>query len=117
MSLHVADEPWDGEWGPGEVHAAFKEQVAACTRNDPVPTLERLSEATAVPAATLARYALVRWCAEGSESLLALGPRTVEGLWTVIAEAEDTGTDDARLAAYEALRGRISWLRAPLTEG
>jgi hypothetical protein len=65
----------------------------------------------------LARYALVKWTAEGSEALLALGPRTVERLWDVVREAEEAGTNAARLDAFEQLRQMLSWLRAPLDEG
>jgi hypothetical protein len=39
-------------------------------------------------------------------------------MWTTVEEAETTGTDAARLEAYDVLRQMISWLRVPLdTEG
>ena len=38
----------------------------------------------------------------------------VHRLWAVVEEAEETGTDTARLEAYEQLRQMISWLRLPL---
>lgn len=34
-----------------------------------------------------------------------------------VARAEATGTDEARLAAYEELRGLLRWLAAGLDEG
>ena len=111
---HIADRPWDGSWSGDDPHGTFKAQVAEYTRNDPVPTLAALSEETGVPVDALARYALVRWCAEGSEALLQLGPRAVENLWAAVSEAEADGSDAAKLAAYERLKGQVSWLRAPL---
>ncbi|MGH3665190.1 MAG: DUF6027 family protein, partial [Egibacteraceae bacterium] len=100
-------EPWQGEWAGDDPHAAFKRQVAEYTRNDPLPTFERLSAETGVPVGALLRYALVRWTSEGSEALLALGSKTVERLWAVVQEAEADGSDDARLAAYARLRGML----------
>jgi hypothetical protein len=37
-------------------------------------------------------------------------------LWEPIEVAEDTGTDVARLAAYDKLREMIEWLRCPLVQ-
>ena len=110
-------ERYDGSWPPDDPDANFKREVAERTRLDPMPTLERLSEGTGVPVGSLARYALVRWVSEGSEALLALGPATVERMWAHVEAAEAEGTDAARLAAYDALRQMVSWLRLPLEEG
>ena len=112
--MHIADTPWEGTWEPDDPHAAFKAQVAEYTRNDPLTTLENLSRGTGVPVDVLARYALVRWCAEGSETMLQLGPRTVNELQQTIVVAEEADTDAARLAAYDELKGRIAWLHAGL---
>jgi hypothetical protein len=38
----------------------------------------------------------------------------VHRLWAVVQEAEESGTDTARLGAYERFRQMISWLRLPL---
>jgi hypothetical protein len=46
--------------------------------------------------------------------LLELGPQAINKLASFVDEAEATGTDDARLAAYDALRQFIEWLRYPL---
>jgi hypothetical protein len=110
----VDDRPWKGEWADDDPDANFKREVVESTRADPVPTLEQLSASTGVPVRALARYALVKWAAEGSETLLALGPRTVQRLWAAVEAAEAEGTAAARLEAYETLRALLSWLRAPL---
>lgn len=112
----VALERYLGSWEPGDPHANFKRAVAEYTRADPLTTLRNLSASTGVPVGALARYALVRWTAEGSEALLSLGPRTVERMWDVVAAAEEAGTEQARLAAFGVLREMLSWLRAPLHE-
>lgn len=108
--------PWTGSWGPDDPDANFKAEVAAYSRADPRPTLEGLSARTGVPVAALARYALVKWGAEGSEALLALGPGTVTRLADAIDAAEATGTDAARLEAYAVVRDLVGWLRAGLDQ-
>ena len=110
-------EAYVGPWDADDPDANFKREVAEYTRVDPLETLTALSAGTGIPVGALVRYVLVKWAAEGSEALLALGPRTVERLWGVVAEAEATGTDEARLAAYDVLRQMVSWLRAPLDQG
>lgn len=112
----IADEPWTGTWAPDDPDANFKRDVAERTRLDPMETLTQLSANTGIPTEALARYILVRWEAEGSDALLAMGPRTVERMWTVITDAEADGSDQARLAAYDTLRQIVSWLRVPLQE-
>lgn len=107
---------YDGSWDDDDPDAGFKRDVAERTRLDPLPTFRQLSVRTGVPVSALLRYALVRWAAEGSDALLALGPRTVERLWEVVAVAEAAGTDQARLDAYERLRHMLAWLRVPLAE-
>jgi hypothetical protein len=107
-------ETWSGPWDPDDPDANFKREVAEYTRNDPLPTLERLSANTGIPVGALVRYALVKWTAEGSEALLALGPTLVGRLWAVVERAEAAGTDEDRLEAYDTLREMLSWLRAPL---
>ena len=113
----VALERYEGPWADDDPDANFKREVAERTRLDPLPTLETLARNTGIPVGALVRYALVRWASEGSEALLATGPPTIERMWAHIAAAEEAGTDQARLEAYEALRQMVSWLRAPLEEG
>ena len=105
---------YTGPWDDDDPDANFKAQVAEYTRNDPWPTIQTLSRNTGIPAEALVRYILVRWTAEGSEALMALGPSTVEQLWSVAAAAEDDGSAAAKLAAFDKLRDMLSWLRAPL---
>ena len=105
---------YEGPWSDDDPDANFKAQVAEYTRNDPWPTIQTLSRNTGIPESALVRYILVRWTAEGSEALLALGPRLVEQLWDVTQTAEAHDTVDARLAAYTKLRQMLSWLRVPL---
>ncbi len=108
--------PFTGPWSPDDPDANFKAQVAEYSRNDPLPTLETLSRNLDIPVGALARYVLVRWAAEGSEALLATGPRLIERLWTVVTDAEADGSDEAKLQAFDTLRQMLSWLRVPLQE-
>ena len=107
---------YEGPWDDDDPDANFKAQVAEYTREDPWPTIEQLSRNTGVPAGALVRYVLMRWASEGSEALLALGPRLVDRLWQVVATAEEAGTDTAKVEAFDTLRQMISWLRVPLEE-
>lgn len=103
---------WEGSWGEDDPFAAFKAEVAAYTRLDPLETLRGLSEVCGIPIGALARYVLARWATGGSEAVLELGVSGVDHLARTIEAAEDAGTDQARLLAYEEVRGQISWLRA-----
>lgn len=116
MSLPVDDGPWRGTWHDDDRDANFKQAVADATRLDPEPTFRMLAQNTGIPVGALTRYALVRWTSEGSEALLALGPRAVERLWALVEQAEAAGTDTARLEAWHTLRGQLAWLRSPLGE-
>jgi hypothetical protein len=57
---------------------------------------------------------LAKWASAGSGGLLELGPSMVHRLWRAVEEAEEEGTDQARLDAYRQLSEMISWLRLPL---
>lgn len=109
-------EHYTGTWSQDDRDANFKAHVAEYSRNDPMPTLNTLSRNTGIPVGALARYILVRWAAEGSEALMATGPRTIERLWSVVTEAEADGSDEAKLQAFDTLRQMISWLRVPLED-
>ena len=109
-------EQYRGTWDPDDPDANFKAEVAEYTRNDPLPTFEQLSRNTGIPVGALVRYVLVKWTAEGSEALLAAGPRLVERMWGVVEAAEAEATDAARLRAYDTLRHMIGWLRVPLAD-
>jgi hypothetical protein len=105
---------WSGPWADDDPDANFKSDVALYTMLDPLTTIEALSRSTGIPVGALVRYVLARWAAAGSESLLSAGPSVIERMWTTICAAEETGTTDARLAAYDVVRQMVAWLRAPL---
>ena len=109
-------EPWTGPWPEDDPNGAFKEEVVAYGRLDPLHTLEGMSASLDVPVGALARYVLAKWATAGSEGLLHLGSTTVERMWAACEQADAADTDEARLAAYESLRGIVSWLRLPLHE-
>ena len=119
----MVDEPhvvelvgWSGPWEDDDPDANFKRDVALYAHVDPLATVTNLGRALDIPVGALCHYVLAKWATEGSGGLLELGPRMVRRLASVCYEAEDTGTDDARLAAYEQLRGLISWLQLPLDQ-
>jgi hypothetical protein len=97
-------------WHDDDPHANFKAEVAAVSVMDPLPTLENLSRATGVPVPSLVRYVLVKYAASGAEALLAMTPIVLRQMAEHVERAEAAGTDEARLAAYQALRQMIAWL-------
>ena len=107
---------WEGPWEPDDPDATFKAEVADYCRLDPLVTLDGMSRNLDIPVGALVRYVLARWATAGSGGLLELGPQMVHRLWEPVARAEATGTDDARLAAYDELRGLLSWLKVPLDD-
>lgn len=117
-----ADEPtirlerWSGPWADDDPDADFKADIAAFSKLDPLHTLRGLGENLDIPVGALARAILARWATEGSSGLLELGPSMVERLWAITEDAEAAPTDAERLAAYQRLRGMLSWLRVPITD-
>lgn len=107
---------WRGPWAEDDPDANFKTDVALYANVDPMTTIERLADALNVPEGAIVQYVLAKWASGGSGGLLELGPTMVHRLWAPIEEAESDDTDEARLRAYEQLRGIVSWLRIPLTE-
>jgi hypothetical protein len=105
---------WDGPWADDDPDANFKREVALYCTLDPLSTIERLGANIDVPVGALARYVLAKFATSGSGALLELGPQAITKLASFVDEAEATGTDEARLAAYDGLRQFISWLRFPL---
>lgn len=105
---------WTGPWADDDPDANFKADVALYMKLDPLETLGPLSQATGIPVGALVRYVLARWASAGSESLLSAGPSVIERMWATVCDAEQIGTTEARLAAYEVVRQMIAWLRAPL---
>jgi hypothetical protein len=114
------DEPvltlarWDGPWPADDPDANFKADVALYSKLDPLVTLQGLARNLDIPVGALARYVLAKWATSGSGALLELGPTAVGQLSAFIDTAESAATDEARLAAYDAIRQYVSWLRVPL---
>ena len=108
--------PYTDTWKPADRHANFKAEVALYTVADPMPTLEVLSQSTGIPVPCLVRYVLVKYAASGADAMLAMGPIVLKQMEDHIAQAEATGTDEARLQAYESLKQIVKWLRAGAAE-
>jgi len=107
---------WSGPWDADDPDANFKRDVALYAHVDPLNTITNLGNALDIPVGALCHYVLAKWATEGSGGLLELDPRMVRRLAAVCEAAEEAGTDDARLAAYEQLRGLVAWLQLPLDE-
>lgn len=104
-------EVYRDDWSEDDPHANFKAEVAAYSVQDPMPTLENLSSATGVPIPSLIRYILVKYTASGADALLTMPLMVVEQMAQQLAQAEKTGTTEAKIAAYDALRQIVEWLR------
>jgi len=109
-------QAWFGPWEPDDPDANYKAEIALYSTQDPLATLQGLSDAIGVPVGAIARYVLARYATTGSGGLLELGPTMVHRLWQSIETAEVHDTDAARLGAYDELRQILSWLRLPLIE-
>jgi hypothetical protein len=105
---------WTGPFAADDPDANFKRDVALYAHVDPLTTIRNLGGALDIPVGALCHYVLAKWATEGSGGLLELGPRMARRLAAVCDEAEQTGTDEARLEAYDQLRGLIGWLQFPL---
>ena len=112
----VRVEPWDGTWPDDDKDANFKADVVLYAHSDPLSTLDQLSANLGVPVGGLVHYVLARWASAGSAALLEVGPSMINRMWEQVETAEATGTDEARLAAYDALKQMLSWLRLPLDD-
>ena len=115
-STKVSLDVFDWQWDESDRDANFKREVAMYSREDPMPTLETMSRYLAIPVGAIIRYLVVKWAASGSAGLMEVGPRVVQQMADIVAEAENTGTDQERLAAYQKLSQVISWLSVPLTD-
>ncbi len=107
---------YTGPWPDDDPDANFKADVALYTMLDPLATIEVLSNSTGIPVGALVRYVLARWASAGSESLLSAGPSVIERMSATFADAEQSDTTEARLAAYEIVRQMVAWLRVPLDD-
>ena len=115
-SKTVSLEVFDWEWDERDRDANFKQEVAMYSREDPMPTIETMSRNLSIPIGVIVRYVMVKWATSGSAGLLEVGPRAVQQMAEVIADAERGGTDEDRLAAYRKLSQVISWLNVPLKD-
>jgi hypothetical protein len=110
----VRVEPWEGTWPDEDKDANFKADVVLYAHSDPLSTLDQLGNNIGVPVGGLVHYVLARWASAGSAALLEVGPSMIIRMWEKVEEAEAADSDEARLAAYEALKQMVSWLRLPL---
>lgn len=108
--------PWTGPWSEDDPDANFKADVALYARVDPMLTIANLAQSLDIPLGAIVWYVLAKWASGGSGGLLELGPSMVHRLWAPIERAEQAADDGARLAAYEQIRGMVSWLRLPLVD-
>ena len=106
MELTAYEDSWEAD----DPHANFKEEVALYSVANPLPSLENLSKDTGIPVPALIRYILVKYTASGSDAVLAMTPYVLRQMQDHITKAEKINTNEARLAAYEALRQMIGWL-------
>ncbi len=105
---------WNGPWPADDPDADYKQQVADHRLVDPMVTVRGLAEALDIPVGAVVQHILARWATSGGSALMELGSETVSQMHRILAHAEAEGTDAARLEAYSALRGLISWLNHPL---
>ena len=109
-------ERWDGPWTDDDPDANFKADVALYGAVEPLAAVRHLAANLGVPEGAIVRYVLAKWASGGSGGLLELGPTMVNRLWQAVDDAEQAGTDEARLAAYHQLGQMIRWLRLPLVD-
>jgi hypothetical protein len=114
MSQWIELQGWDGPWDDDDEDANLKSDVALYSAVDPLRTVGGLSSSTDIPVGAIVHYVLARWASEGASGLLELGPTMTRRLQQVCVDAEESGTDEARLEAFETLRQMISWLHHPL---
>jgi hypothetical protein len=113
----IALEQWnDARWQADDPHANFKTEVQSYCLLDPLVTIRGMSRNLGIPIGVIARYVLAKWATGGSGGLLELGPVMVYRLWEPIERAENSDSDEQRLAAYHQLRQMIQWLKIPLDD-
>ena len=103
---------WDSN--PSDKDNNFKNDVALYTQENPLPTLNRLSNNLNIPIGSIVRYIVCKWAMSGSESLLDLGPDMVKEIAGIFDAAEALDNDEERLKAYHSVKAIISWMKVPL---
>ena len=109
-------ETYTTHFSQDDKDANFKHDVATYSKLDPMPPLDRMSRNLDIPVGALVRYVLARWTTSGSDALLEVGPLVVRQMWDLIKQAEEEGTEEARLKAYDGLRQMVAWLTIPLDD-
>ncbi len=84
-------------------HREFARQVELSRAADPMPTFERLSQATGVAVDDLVHHALVRWASAGAEALMAVEPLALREL-----------IEARRREDWDRVAGIVDWLEAGL---
>ena len=112
IKLTVFDEPWDET----DQDANLKSDIAIYSHEDPMVTISTMSRNKSIPVGAIVRYILAKWAASGSSAILEMGPRVVQQMADIVANAERIDTDQERLKAYRSLCQIISWLNVPLTD-
>lgn len=107
---------WKGPWEPDDPDANFKSDVALYSTQEPLTTIQNLAGNLDLPVGAVVRYVLAKWATGGSGGLLELGPVMARRLLEPVTAAEEAGSDEARLAAYDQLRQMITWLNLPLED-
>ena len=105
---------WDSN--PSDKDNNFKNDVALYTQENPLPTLNRLSNNLNIPIGSIVRYIVCKWAMSGSESLLDLGPDMVKEIAGFFDAAEAFDNDEERLKAYHSVKAIISWMKVPLED-
>jgi hypothetical protein len=105
---------WDSN--PSDKDNNFKNDVALYTQENPLPTLNRLSNNLNIPIGSIVRYIVCKWAMSGSESLLDLGPDMVKEIAGIFDAAEALDNDEERLKAYHSVKAIISWMKVPLED-
>ena len=105
---------WDSN--PSDNDNNFKNDVALYTQENPLPTLNRLSNNLNIPIGSIVRYIVCKLAMSGSESLLDLGPDMVKEIAGIFDAAEALDNDEERLKAYHSVKAIISWMKVPLED-
>ena len=84
-------------------HREFARQVELSRAVDPMPTFERLSQATGVRVDDLVHHALVRWASAGAEALMAVEPQVLREL-----------VEARRREDWDRVAGIVDWLESGL---
>ena len=78
---------WDDD--PSDKDANFKRDVVLYTKEDPMPTVSRLSRNLDIPEGAVIRYVLCKWAASGSDALLETGSNMVNKMSDILEQADD----------------------------